>query len=199
MKKTRLFFIISLIFLSFLFGRFTAPKVTEIQTEHTSVSVCDEVVSKVDHKVEVFEGKPAPVNFDSLPNAKLFQTTISEQSLDGPNFAGYYTVATWGCGTECQGYAIIDAKTGDIVDYEPYLENQVSYGLSFELDSNILTLNPKSSNQEYLDSIKGSSVSEVVANDFEAHKARIYYQLIEDTDEAYLRTLCVENILDGQF
>ncbi len=195
----KIIIIISLVFFSFLLGRFSAPKILEIEREYTSVSVCDEIISKVDHNVEIFEGKPALVNFDSLPDAKLFQTTISEQSLDGPNFAGHYTVATWGCGTECQGYAIIDAKTGDIVDYEPYLEYQVSYGLSFELDSNILTLNPKSSNQEYLDSIKGSSVSEMVANNFEAHKARIYYQLIEDNDEAYLRTLCVENILDGQF
>lgn len=191
--------IFSLIFLSLILGRFTAPKVTPIETEHASVSVCDEVISKVDTNVEIFEEKLALVNFDSQPEAKLFQTTITEQSSEGPNFAGHYTVATWGCGTDCQGFAIIDAITGDIVWYEPSIDHQVSEGLSHSLDSNLLVLNPKSDNQEYLDSIKGSSVSEMVANDFEAHKARIYYQLLENNDEVYLHELCVENILDGQF
>ncbi len=199
MKKTRIFFIISLIFLSFLLGRFTAPKVTKIETEHASVSICDEVISRVDTNVEIFEEKPALVNFDSRPDAKLFQSTITEQSAEGPNFAGHYTVATWGCGTECQGFAIIDAITGEIVEYEPSIDHQVSEGLSHSLDSNLLVLNPKSNNQEYLDSIKGSSVSKMVANDFEAHKARIYYQLLENNSEVYLHELCVENILDGQF
>ena len=165
----------------------------------TSVSVCDEIVANVDQNVVPYAGKVADVNFDSLPDAKLFQSTITEQSSEGPNFAGHYTVATWGCGTECQGFAIVDAITGDIVEYVPSMDHQVSEGLSHNLDSNLLVLNPKSDNQEYLDSIRGSSVSEVVANDFEAHKARVYYQLLENNDEVYLHKLCVENILDGQF
>lgn len=191
--------IISLIFLSFILGRFTASKTLEIEKEYTSISICDEIVTKVDQKVEPYVGEIADVNFDSQPEAKLFQTTITEQSSEGPNFAGHYTVATWGCGTECQGFAIVDAITGEIVEYEPSIDHQVSEGLSHGLDSNLLVLNPKSNDQEYLDSIKGSSVSEMVANDFEAHKARIYYQLLENNDEVYLHELCVENILDGQF
>lgn len=183
----------------FLLGRFSAPKNLKIEEKNTSISVCDEIVAKVDQEVEPFVGEVATVNFGSLPEAKLFQTTITEQSSEGPNFAGHYTVATWGCGTECQGFAIIDAITGEIVEYEPSIDHQVSEGLSHSLDSNLLVLNPKSDNQEYLDSIKGSSVSEMVANDFEAHKARIYYQLLENKDEVYLHELCVENILDGQF
>lgn len=199
MKK----YIFVLILLSFLLGllgnKFFFAEKNIVKNTKTSVSVCDEIVTKVDQKVEPFAGEPADVNFDSLPEAKLFQSTITEQSSEGPNFAGHYTVATWGCGTECQGFAIIDAITGDIVEYEPSIDHQVSDGLSHSLGSNLLVLNPKSNDQEYLDSIKGSSVSEMVANDFEAHKARIYYQLLENNDEVYLHELCVENILDGQF
>lgn len=84
--------IIFLIFLSFLLGRFTTPKTLEIEKEYTSISICDEIVSKVDQKVEPFVGEIAAVNFDSLPEAKLFQSTITEQSSEGPNFAGHYTV-----------------------------------------------------------------------------------------------------------
>lgn len=196
MKK--LLFLTIVIVFSFIAGCLTFLETKSNQKEYTSVSICDEIVTKVNPKVEPYAGEIADVNFDSLPEAKLFQSTITEQSAEGPNFSGHYTVATWGCGTECQGFAIIDAITGDIVEYKPSIEHQVSEGLSHSLDSNLLILNPKSDNQEYLDSIKGSSVSEVVADDFEAHKARIYYQLIQNNDEAHLRELCVENILDGQ-
>ena len=33
---------------------------------------------------------------------------------DGVNFAGHYVVASWGCGTGCAQFAIIDAITGDL-------------------------------------------------------------------------------------
>jgi len=190
--------------ISFYFGakysKFVGIESQIVSSKLSSISVCDEVLSKVDSSaVEIFSEKPASVNFDSFPEAKLFSTTIMHQSADGPNFAGHYTVATWGCGTECQGFAIVDAISGGIVIYEPSIDHQVSEGLSFNLNSNLLVLNPKSDNQRYLDSIKGNSVSEIVINGYEAHKARIYYQLIEKNDEAYLHELCVENILDGQF
>jgi hypothetical protein len=171
-----------------------------VSSKLSSVSICDEVISKKkSFAAEIFSGKPASVSFNSFPEAKLFNTTITQQLSDGPNFAGHYTVATWGCGTECQGFAIVDAVTGDVVLYKPSIDHQVSEGLSFNLNSNLLVLNPKSDNQEYLDSIKGDSVSNIVANDFESHKARIYYQLIENNNDVYLQELCVENILDGQF
>src|SRR5438105_1150903 len=36
---------------------------------------------------------------------------------DGPNFAGHYTVVTWGCGTECQMHAILDGRTGQFISF----------------------------------------------------------------------------------
>jgi len=64
---------------------------------------------------EVFSGRPAvPV----LKRAKdrTFRTRIREGAEKGPNFAGHYTVAEWGCGTECVDAAMIDAKTGAVLD-----------------------------------------------------------------------------------
>ena len=43
-----------------------------------------------------------------------FRTRIREAATQPPNFAGRYVLATWGCGTECVSYAIIDAKTGAV-------------------------------------------------------------------------------------
>ena len=40
------------------------------KTELTSVSICDEIVSKVNPKVEPYAGEIAGVNFDSLPDAQ---------------------------------------------------------------------------------------------------------------------------------
>lgn len=176
------------------------PRSLPTEREYTSVSICDEVLANLPQdKVEVFTGEPAEVDFSSNPDAALFRTTISEQAKDGPNFAGHYTVATWGAGMERQGYAIIDAKTGRIIMYEPFMQFQVSDGLFFSVNSTILTLNPKSSDNDYLASIKGKSVAEMVQEDFEAHKARIYYRLNERENSVNLSTLCVENLLDGTF
>ena len=169
-------------------------------TQPATVSICDEVLANLPQdKVEVFTGEPAEVDFSSNPDAALFRTTITEQAKEGPNFAGHYTLATWGAGMERQGYAIIDAKTGRIVIFEPVMQFQVSEGFFYSIDSDILTLNPKSSSEEFLASVKGKSVAEIVQEDFEAHKARIYYRLNEFESGVSLSTLCVENILDGTF
>ena len=44
----------------------------------------------------------------------MFRTRITKEALQGPNFAGHYTVATWGCGTGCTEFAIVNAKTGTV-------------------------------------------------------------------------------------
>lgn len=46
--------------------------------------------------------------------ARLFRTVLSAQASRGPNFAGHFTVALWGCGAACVSWAILDAKTGAV-------------------------------------------------------------------------------------
>jgi hypothetical protein len=55
--------------------------------------------------------RPAPVVLASKP-ARAFRTQLREAAAKGPNFAGHYTIATWGCGAGCEDWAIIDAATG---------------------------------------------------------------------------------------
>ena len=67
-----------------------------------------------------------------------FRTRLIEGAKKGPNFAGHYTVVTWGCGTNCAVVAIVDAKTG-IVHFAPFILN---VGGKFKIDSNLFIVNP---------------------------------------------------------
>lgn len=85
--------------------------------------------------VENFSGAPAPVNFSTDPDAREFRTVISNAEKAGPNFAGHYTVATWGCGTACQRFAIVNSKTGAVIEFPngSYLDDFIFLGA----DSNV--------------------------------------------------------------
>lgn len=156
-------------------------------------TVCDVAVQEQQKTgLEAFTGEAAAVDFETNPDAKLFRSTITDQVAEGANFAGHYAVATWGCGTECQGYSIIDVLTGKIIEYVPQHPFQASEGLSLSANSNILVFNRRP------DVAANKTASEVLREDFEAGKGRIYYLLTEnDNGEAYLSTLCIENLYSG--
>lgn len=157
-------------------------------------TVCDVVIKEQQkNNIEAYTGEPAPVNFDSNPDAKLFRTTIDSQVAEGANFAGHYTVATWGCGTSCTGYAIVDVITGNIVDYVPYYENQALEGFVSSVSSNILVFNPRPKN------MVAKTAQEILSEDGQAYYARVYYDLVESTDDTtpLLRKLCTENVYSG--
>ena len=62
---------------------------------------------------ERFSATPAPAIITHA-RARLFRTMITTQAKGKPNFAGHYHLATWGCGSDCQGLALIDARTGKV-------------------------------------------------------------------------------------
>jgi hypothetical protein len=61
-----------------------------------------------------FQGRPAPVDLASHPLASRFRTRLREAAGRGPNYARHYTVASWGCGSGCAQYAIVDARNGRV-------------------------------------------------------------------------------------
>lgn len=86
---------------------------------------------------ERYTGRPAAVNLNT-PQARRFRTVLTNGAKRGPNFAGRYTVVTWGCGTECQQVAIVDAKTGRV-----YMTGiTASLGVKHQLNSRLLVVNP---------------------------------------------------------
>lgn len=55
------------------------------------------------------------IDFDSNPKSKRFETTILQHyNTMQANFAGYYTVIVWGCGSGCKEGVIVDTRDGKI-------------------------------------------------------------------------------------
>lgn len=93
---------------------------------------------------EMSQIKPASVNLTSHPRAKIFRTMLRAGAEKGPNFAGHYTIVTWGCGTACQEFAIVDALNGSVY-FCPELKlnayhmvTDESEPFTFRLDSKLL-------------------------------------------------------------
>lgn len=98
---------------------------------------------------------PAPLDLASNPIGAQFKTKISEGYTDQPNFAGKYTIISWGCGASCGAFVIVDSTTGKIYgDYlsEKLTDGGASYGMDFNIDSNLIIINPsQESNPEYFE------------------------------------------------
>jgi len=89
----------------------------------------------------IYDGKIADPDFKSNPKAKNYRTAIKyavENAREkGINFSGHYIICSWGCGSPCQTFVIIDAINGKIYD------GKVScFGQEFYKDSKIILLNP---------------------------------------------------------
>ena len=50
----------------------------------------------------------------SNASARRFRTMLGRGAAEGPNFAGDATVVTWGCGSSCIDFAIVDARSGRV-------------------------------------------------------------------------------------
>jgi len=91
-----------------------------------------------------FTGKPAAPVLSSA-KARRYRTIIWRDAATGPNFAGHYTVADWGCGSTCVGFAVVDARTGKVY-FHPEVSRamQVPYQaenvLQYRLDSRLLVI-----------------------------------------------------------
>jgi len=70
----------------------------------------------------------------------MFRTKLREGAKKGPNFAGHYTVITWGCGTDCRLVAIVDARTGRVY-FAPFTVS-IPADADYRLDSRLLIANP---------------------------------------------------------
>jgi len=93
---------------------------------------------------EKLTGTPAPPIVSS-GEARRYRTVIQRDAAAGPNFAGHYTIAAWGCGSTCVGFAVVDARTG-IVYLHPEVSRamqvpyQVESVLQYRLDSRLLVI-----------------------------------------------------------
>jgi hypothetical protein len=88
---------------------------------------------------ELYRGEIAPVDFSERTEATTYQSIIEKgiQSV-GVNFAASYSVVTWGCGVNCQVSTIVNAITGEIVEYGIIS----AYGLAYSPWSSLFIVNP---------------------------------------------------------
>jgi hypothetical protein len=85
----------------------------------------------------VFHGKAAaPVL--STATARRHGTAIRQGVANGANFAGRYAIVTWGCGTSCQRFALVDVRTGH-VSVSPM---RLVRGAEFRANSTLFIANP---------------------------------------------------------
>lgn len=80
--------------------------------------------------------RPVAVELASAPDARKYRTVIRDAASRGPNFAGHFTVAQWGCGSPCKTFAIISARTGHV--WMPAM--WVGLGVSVRPDSRLLVV-----------------------------------------------------------
>jgi hypothetical protein len=72
------------------------------------------------------------LDFNSNPIARTYRTILREEIARGPNFAGYYRVAVWGCGMSCTMFAVINLNTGRIITPEGFSH---TIGVYFGVDN----------------------------------------------------------------
>lgn len=60
-------------------------------------------------------GKMVKLDAGSHPYARRFRSVLTGALEHGPNFAGHYVLARWGCGTSCEALAMVDTNSGRVM------------------------------------------------------------------------------------
>lgn len=175
-KRPAFYIFIAIILAVLFFLRINTKNLTDVKSNQKDAiptkeanSICGEQINQPEYKVtDKFEGTPSLVDFTKFPEAKTYYTVITKAVSSGSNFAEHFTVPYWGCGTDCFGYAVVDAKSGKIVAYSG--ANPEYHLRPVDLDSRVLILDPVNAGQE-----------------------RKYYMLIEDQGgKSHLELVCTE-------
>lgn len=140
----------------------------------------------------LYEGAISSIDFvnTSLKQAVEFKTAINEAIAQGPNFAGKFVVAQWGCGTGCQGHAVVNVESGKIIAFGPETEA----GIGVSLESPILITNPKD-NFPPIAEMQKANLETLTSL---ANIPREYYVLVGSGDSNYgLQKICTQNPFEG--
>lgn len=85
----------------------------------------------------VYTGPVHPIALSKDKYERQFRTRLREGMKQGVNFAGEFTIISWGCGTSCVENAIVNAKTGRVCAWFESCGDD-----HFRKDSRLLLLNP---------------------------------------------------------
>lgn len=81
----------------------------------------------------------------ATPRARHYRTVIASEAQKESNFAGHYRLVTWGCGTDCRGFAIVDRLSGRVylppgINYVAGVMGNAEPRVDFRTDSRLLIL-----------------------------------------------------------
>ena len=94
---------------------------------------------------DTFHGKPAQVDLGSSAEARNFRTELTAASKKPADFAGFYVAASWGCGSPCQQWALIDLRDGKVY-FAPFT---TSLGGSYSINSRLFVADPSQAIAEF--------------------------------------------------
>ena len=140
----------------------------------------------------LYTGPIASIDYENTPlkQAANFKTAINDAVAKGPNFAGKFAVAQWGCGSNCQSHAVVNVESGKIIAFGP----QTEAGIGVTQESNILITNPKE-NFPPIAEMQKAGLKQLADL---ANIPREYYVLVGDNDSNYgLQKICTENPFEG--
>lgn len=86
----------------------------------------------------VFVGPHAKPNIGSSPDARRFRTRILRDYTGEPDFAGHFQVVSWGCGSNCHVFALVDTKTGKIT----FAPTSAALRAEYHLNSALFIIDP---------------------------------------------------------
>jgi len=82
----------------------------------------------------LFRGPYKAPNVNQTPEVRRFRTVIRQGAKGDPNFAGYLRVVSWGCGSNCHLFALVDMKTGKV----SIVPIEAGLGAEFQANSRLL-------------------------------------------------------------
>lgn len=115
----------------------------------------------------------------SNPVARMYRTTLRHEIGQGPNFAGHYRVALWGCGSSCSEFAVVNLSTGRVITPEGFSHTS---GVFFEFEGDSQKLFPGIAEDHWLLGFKNDSRLLVVLGDLDEDESRegAFYFLLEN-------------------
>jgi hypothetical protein len=67
------------------------------------------------------------LDLKSSLTARMYRTLLRQEVSKGPNFAGHYRVAIWGCGTSCAMFAVVNLQTGRVITPDNFYDTSTVY------------------------------------------------------------------------
>lgn len=109
----------------------------------------------------------AKLDVSSNPTARTYRTLLRRELSQGPNFAGHYRIAVWGCGSSCAMFALLDAETGRVITPENFSHTS---GVYFGVDNHLAF--PESQSESGLFAFRKDSKLLVVLGDLDEDESR---------------------------